>query len=295
MAHQIGVLDLSLIAAADYSSNQFYCMTQNTSNGRATLAATRGAKVIGVLNDDPDAAGVACSVRVLGVAKVVAGAAISYDDELTVDASGRAIPATQDSDYVWGRALASASAAGEVIPAFVTIGGIGKGTGVVAADGFIPLPLATARELATNDIPAAAANGGLLASDSTPVLAAINAGTDQQLRATWAAGNTDKLTWQVPLPKDLDDSADMTLHVFGVMGGSTDTPTLTWEAFFGVGDTDAGGATAALSDTRAEVTRTIAAANVEAHPEMLTVTVAPGAHGTDTVAIESAWIEYTRK
>jgi phosphoheptose isomerase len=294
MAQELGIFDWPMTAAADYSSSQYYLVAQNTSNGRATKVSTAGAKVLGVLQDDPSAAAQHCVVRLGGVSKCVAGAAVSIGDALVADSSGRCITATANNQYVFGRALEAATAAGDIIS--VALGGcIGAEPSVVLADGFLPLPLAQARELSSNAIINLAGHVGGLGADSTPILQAINAGTDQALRLAWAASNVDKITWQVPLPPDLDDSANMTIHALAYMAGATDTPTLTWEAFFGIGDTDCGGATGALGATVAEVTRTIAAANVEAAPDTLTLTVAPGAHTTDIAYMTAAWLEYTRK
>ena len=120
--------------------------------------------------------------------------------------------------------------------------------GSLLKTGFIPLPLVAWRELSSNDIINSAGHGGILTKDTTPILEAINAGTDAQLRLNWAAANTDEISISVPLPPDLDDSADITVHFQGLMSSTNDTPTLTVEAFFGIGDTDAGGTTGALSD-----------------------------------------------
>ncbi len=76
-----------------------------------------------------------------------------------------------------------------------------------------------------------------MANDSTPILEAVNPGTDQATRLRWAASSSEKIAWELPLPPDLDDAQAMTLHTYANMAGATDTPTLTWEAFFGVGDT----------------------------------------------------------
>ncbi|MFQ6030616.1 MAG: hypothetical protein ACE5Q6_24355, partial [Dehalococcoidia bacterium] len=48
-----------------------------------------------------------------------------------------------------------------------------------AVVGFIPLDLTALREIATNDIQALAAHGGILASDSVPTLLRINGATDK--------------------------------------------------------------------------------------------------------------------
>ncbi len=87
----------------------------------------------------------------------------------------------------------------------------------------------------------------------------------------------------------------MTLHTYAKMAGSTDTPTMTWEAFFNEGDTDAGGASGALSDSLAEQSVTVASGDVAAAPGALSLTLTPGAHGTDILYLYAAWLEYTAK
>lgn len=167
-------------------------------------------------------------------------------------------------------------------------------------DGWIPIPLSSWREVVSNDIAAlatagATGSGGVLATDTAPAYEYINAATDKGHRILWAASNVDKIAVSVPLPPDLDDDKAMTVHFYGGMGGATDTPTLTVAAFFGVGDADAGGATAALAATVGEVSRSLAAADVLAYPRSLSLEVAPGTHGTDTVIVYATWLRYSRK
>jgi hypothetical protein len=293
MATARDLFKVGALAAADYSAKQYYAM-KLTAEGpppTATLCSTAGEQAHGILQDDPGAANRGCTVQLLGTSKAVAGAAISFLAPLTVDSSGRVVTMTANNEGKIGHALRAATAAGDVIEILLT--GFVE-VPVVENDGFISLPLAQARELSSNNTQNLAAHGGILASDSTPTLDVINAGTDQQMEVTWAASNNDKIAWHVALPPDLDDASVMTFHAMALSGGSTDTPVLTIEAFFGVGDTDAGGNTGALAATEAEVTRTITAANVVAAPNFLTITLVPGAHTTDTVILRGAWLEYTR-
>jgi hypothetical protein len=161
--------------------------------------------------------------------------------------------------------------------------------------GFIPLPLGQAREIATNDIPAGAAIGGLLAADTTPILKRLNAATDKKQVIEWAASNNDEIAWDFPYPPDLDDAAAITVKFLAQMNGATNTPVLAVSYFEGVGDTNAGGNTAALSNTLAVKSVTIAAGDVGAAPSGASIGVAPGAHTTDKVQLLAAWVEYTRK
>lgn len=165
-----------------------------------------------------------------------------------------------------------------------------------AAKGFLRLPLVDAREVSSNATINAAGNGGLLASDTTPIFQRVNGATDKALRLAWAASNVDELTWSFAYPPDLDDAQAVEVHFLAAMAGATDIPTLTVGYFEGIGDTDAGGATAAVTGTTiAEYSRTIAAADVGAHPNFASVSLIPSAHGTDILYVYAAWIEYTRK
>lgn len=162
--------------------------------------------------------------------------------------------------------------------------------------GYIPLDLAAAREIATNDIINAAGNGGILALDTTPIFERVNVATDKKLRFRWAASNSDAITWNFGYPPDLDDAATVIVNILAAMGGATDTPTVAINYFENVGDTNAGGNTAAVTGTSiAQYTRTIAAADVGAYPKAASVELVPGAHTTDTFLLYGAWIEYTRK
>lgn len=164
------------------------------------------------------------------------------------------------------------------------------------ATGYIPLPLADAREIATNDIPATAANAGELSSNTTPILARVNGATDKQLRVAWPASNSDEIQWSVVSPPDLDDTAAVEVHILAAMAGAVDTPVVAVGFFEGIGDTNAGGNTAAVTGTAmAEYSVSIAHGDIAAAPKPWSICLTPGAHTTDALYIYGAWIEYTRK
>ncbi|MEJ0015708.1 MAG: hypothetical protein WDN25_03930 [Acetobacteraceae bacterium] len=124
----------------------------------------------------------------------------------------------------------------------------------------------------------------------------MNGATDKALRLNWAASNVDEITWSFAYPPDLDDAQPVEVHVLAAMAGASDTPILTVGYFEGVGDTDAGGATAAVTGTSvAEYTRTIAAADVGPAPNVASVSLVPGTHGSDALYLYAVWIEYVRK
>jgi hypothetical protein len=162
--------------------------------------------------------------------------------------------------------------------------------------GYIPLPLEDFRLIATNDIPAVGTpDGGQLALDTAPKLKRVNGATDKKLRIEWAAASVVEIQSDFAYPPDLDDTAAVVVHLLMNMAGATDTPTVAVAFFEGVGDTNAGGATTALSATVADKTRSIAAGDVGAYPNAASVTLIPGTHATDAMFLYGAWIEYTRK
>lgn len=172
--------------------------------------------------------------------------------------------------------------------------------------GFIPLDLFSVRLIVSNDIAdetivstagTEKASGGILAVDTDGAqLKRVNGATDKAARIMWLAGDVGEVQFTpVPLPPDLDDAQDVTVHLLAEMAGATDTPTIDVQAFAGKGDTEMGGATAALSDTLAEASVTLAAADIPAHPDFLNLMLVPGAHGTDAIHLYAAWIEYVRK
>lgn len=164
------------------------------------------------------------------------------------------------------------------------------------ATGYIPLPLAQAREIATNEIINTAGDAGVLSSNTTPTLARVNGATDKQLRIGWASSNSDEIVWSVVSPPDLDDTAAVEVHLLAASGGATNSPVIAVSFFEGVGDTNAGGNTAAVTGTSvAEYTVSIAHGDIAASPQPWSIGLVPAAHTTDALYVYGAWIEYTRK
>lgn len=177
-----------------------------------------------------------------------------------------------------------------------------KDAGITAAKlgtnlkkGYIPLPLASFREIATNDYVNTAGDAGVLSSNTTPTLARVNGATDKATRIAWAASNVDEIVAQFAYPPDLDDAAAVTVNLLARMESTNDTPVIGVSYFEGVGDTNAGGNTAALSDAVAQKTVSITAGNIGAYPNFASIGLVPAAHGTDALWLYAAWIEYTRK
>jgi len=84
--------DFSFQASADLSTKQFYFVTLNSSKQVAVAGAN--AECIGVLQDKPNAAGIAGQVRCFGISKVQCGGTFAAGDKIASDASGKAVKYT---------------------------------------------------------------------------------------------------------------------------------------------------------------------------------------------------------
>lgn len=121
MGFEIPGYKLGTQRAATALDNRYRFVVVNGSGQIAQAGA--GVRATGVLQS-PAAANDAAEVMVSGVSKVEAGAAITEGDDVTPDASGRAITAAAASgNTIVGTALESAGAAGEVIAVLLGYGG----------------------------------------------------------------------------------------------------------------------------------------------------------------------------
>jgi hypothetical protein len=151
------------------------------------------------------------------------------------------------------------------------------------------------REVSSGGDPGAiAANGGILASDTTPILRGDAA---ESLEIAWAAGNADVILAQISLPPDFDGSKDVTVDLFvytdNTGGGGIEAATFTVETTF-VG-------AAVVADTATDttpavtvhkVTATIAAADIPDRASNLTLMLTPGTHANDPVQLVGARLNY---
>jgi len=162
--------------------------------------------------------------------------------------------------------------------------------------GFIPVFLISLREVISNDIPNAAALGGQLAKDTTPILEFTSGDTDSCLRLNWAAGNQDAVVLQVPLPPDLDTSSDLELHCRVASGGTTDKAGFDLDTYFNEGDTKVEDACeqASASTTYEELSAAIAAADIPAGAQTVTIELTPKTHATDAMYCTAIWLEYIK-
>ncbi len=162
---------------------------------------------------------------------------------------------------------------------------------------FHNLSIMSLREIASDEIDVDANHGGILTSDSTPRLKRVSTSTDKALKVEWIGGNVDEVQFDPWLmPADLDSDENLIIHLIAKMDAGGDTPTIDVQVFDGIGDTEMGGATAALSSTLADLTVTITAANLSGSPlGFLNISLIPGTHATQLVELYAAKIEYIRK
>lgn len=113
--------DISLVAAASYTANQYHLVGINTS-GQAVLSVDADGALppIGVLQNAP-ASGAAATVRVAGKTLVVAATGnVVMGDKITCHTDGTGIGTTTAEDYVLGIALTSAVAGATFTMQFYT-------------------------------------------------------------------------------------------------------------------------------------------------------------------------------
>jgi hypothetical protein len=116
MAYEQTLRTVALPASADLSASQF-CFVAVNADGNLALPSA-GGDADGILQDKPNALGVFGEVGILGVSKLVVGAAgVTAGDLLTTDTAGKAVTAAS-TNKILGRALAS-GASGVVIPALI--------------------------------------------------------------------------------------------------------------------------------------------------------------------------------
>ena len=188
----------------------------------------------------------------------------------------------------------SLTVSGSALLAAGTIGSAELSTNL--KKGYIPLGIFNTRIIGS-DVFADTIEGATPDGNTNPALQRINSATDKGARLTWPAGNAAEIQFpSFAYPPDLDDTAPLTIYFTGSVV-TTDIPVLTISYWEGVGDTNAGSATAAMATGSALQTLsvTIAAGDVGAYPKFATVGLTPGTHAFDVLSVYAAWIEYTRK
>jgi hypothetical protein len=148
---------------------------------------------------------------------------------------------------------------------------------------------------ANNHVPNSAGNGGVLASDTTPLLRASLSSAMQEVR--WSAGTADRILTSIPVPIDLDDTKDMfvelSVYTDNSGGGAIDAATFSvwhsWDAAGAIEDvaTDSSPSTAVHT-----ITATID--DVDAGAKSLSLVLIPTAHANDPVHLTGVRVRYTR-
>lgn len=159
--------------------------------------------------------------------------------------------------------------------------------------GSISIPLHSFREADANgDVGAIAANGGILASDTTPIMRGASGLISQEI--SWATGNADPIVCQFSLPNNFDGNDDVTLELW-VSSGTTDVATIavtsSWDA--GATVTDSASDAATLSATLHKITATIAASDIPDSASYVTLVLTPPAHAANAIQLTAARLLYT--
>lgn len=157
----------------------------------------------------------------------------------------------------------------------------------------LPQSLFAFREVDANaDVGNIVANGGTLASDTTPILRG-DAANSQEI--SWATGNVDPIACQFPLPFDFDGTQDVTVELF-VYSGSTDAATFTiksgWDG--GAQVTDTADDSSTKSATLHKITATIDKSDIPDTARNLTLVLTPGTHGTNAIQLTACNLSYER-
>jgi hypothetical protein len=155
----------------------------------------------------------------------------------------------------------------------------------------LPLSLHSFREADANgDVGNIVANGGILASDTTPIMRGASGLISQEL--SWAASNSDPIVCQCCLGEDFDGRDDVLVELW-VNSGTTDAATFTvatsWNAGATVSDTATDGAKSA---TTHRITATISAADIPDGATHVTMLLTPGAHTTNAIQLENVRVSY---
>ena len=115
-------VDITLLAAADFSAKQFYAVKVDNT-GKAALAGA-GDWAIGILQNNPTS-GEAATVRISGKSKFSADAAVAAGAKVTPSADGQVVTAVIATDNTLGVCLEATAAAGEIGSMLVQPAGAG--------------------------------------------------------------------------------------------------------------------------------------------------------------------------
>jgi hypothetical protein len=223
------------------------------------------------------------TVSPVGSANVGGTCYLLDDQTVTADSTGASKA---------GMVLQVDSVQGVLVAAGPSVTGPAGADGTVGA-GNVGVSLMSLRECsATGDVLNIAGNGGVLASDTTPILRG-DANNSQEI--SWATGNVDPLVVEIPIPTDLDDTQNVTLAL-QVYSGTTDAATMgvatSWDG--GAEVTDSADDSGTKSASRHEITATIAAADVPVNPKTVTLRLTPPTHATNAIQLCGVQLRYAK-
>ena len=175
-------------------------------------------------------------------------------------------------------------------------------TGTSQQYGYIPLPLTGWREVAdaSGDVGNNAASGGVLASDTTPIMSSHTTGSGTYIsqKIHWAASNSDPIIMQIPLPGDFDESVGVVFQARIGNDGITDdiepVIAIQFNEYATIADETSDGLDATSDTTYGAYNVTFAASDATTDSESLTIMITPNAHTTNALYMSSARLRYQR-
>ena len=162
---------------------------------------------------------------------------------------------------------------------------------------FIPISLFSLRKVTGMATPNKAAVCGVLGSDTVPILSPITGATAGCQVVKWAAAAVSAVAFQITLPPDINVAANLLVKGrVACTASAINIPTFTLASYFQetgavVSDTMAA---ASAATAFAEVTGTIALADIPAGAQTLTCRLTPGTHASSAWSLSALWIEYKR-
>jgi hypothetical protein len=140
-----------------------------------------------------------------------------------------------------------------------------------------------------------AANGGILASDTTPLMGAE--ATSEAHSITWAAGNADIIQAQISLPDDFDGRSpievDLWVKTDNTGGGGIEAASFSVLSSFDDGAQVTDTATDSTpATTTHKVTARIAASDIPDNASFLNLQLVPGTHANDPIKLLAARVRY---
>jgi hypothetical protein len=129
------VLDKGFVATGVAAYAQGECVNLNGDGTKCARATGAGSLVIGVCQENVDAARVTTGkvvvdIRLMGIARVLTGAAVAVNARVGNDATARAVtvaPAAGANAPFFGVALTASTGAGQFIDVLLTPGGVMQG------------------------------------------------------------------------------------------------------------------------------------------------------------------------